>query len=76
MFSTTWKVENIFLGWSRTKLEDWGASDPKFIEVSADLAAFELSKALGFSNNEEEMSRAEQFFMEMFLKKQRRTELL
>ncbi len=44
--------------------------------MNADLAAFELGKALGFSNNEEEMRQAEQFFMEMFLKKQRRTELL
>ncbi len=76
MFNTTWKVEDIFPVWSRTKLEEWGSSDPRFIEMNADLAAFELGKALGFSNNEEEMRRAEQFFMEMFLKKQRRTELL
>ncbi len=38
--------------------------------------AFELVEALGFGNDEEEMRRAEQFFMEMFLEKQRRTELL
>jgi hypothetical protein len=44
--------------------------------MNADLAAFELGKALGFSNNEGEMRRTEQFFIEMFLKKQRRTELL
>jgi hypothetical protein len=76
MFSTAWKVEDIFPGWTRAKLEDWGASDPKFIEMSAALTAFELGNALGFSNNEEEMRRAEQFFMEMFLKKQHRNELL
>ncbi len=64
MFSTTWKVE------------DWGLSDPRFIEMNAALADFELGKALGFGNDEEEMHRAEQFFMEMFLEKQRRTELL
>ncbi len=72
MFNTTWKVVDIFPGWSRTKLEEWGSSDPRFIEMNADLATFELGKALGFSNNEEEMRRAEQSFMEMFLKKQRR----
>jgi hypothetical protein len=33
MFGTTWKVEDIFPGWSRTKLEEWGSSDPKFIEM-------------------------------------------
>jgi hypothetical protein len=76
MFGTTWKVEDIFPGLSRTKLEEWGSSDPKFIEMNAALAAFELGKALGFGNDEEEMRQAEQFFMEMFLKKQRRTELL
>jgi hypothetical protein len=73
MFSTTWKVEDIFPGWSRTKLEDWGSSDPRFIEMNA---AFELGEALGFGNDEEEMRQAEQFFIEMFLEKQRRTELL
>ncbi len=62
MFSATWKVEDIFPGWSRTKLEDWGSSDPRFIEMNAALAAFELSEALGFGNDEEEMRRAEQFF--------------
>ncbi len=76
MFSTTWKVEDIFPGWSRTKLEDWGSSDPRLIEMNAALAAFELGKALGFGNDEEVMRRAEQYFMEMFLEKQRRTELL
>ncbi len=55
MFSTTWKVEDIFPGWSRTKLEDWGSSDPRFIEMNAALAAFELGEALGFGNDEEEM---------------------
>jgi hypothetical protein len=44
--------------------------------MNAALAAFELGEALGLGNDEEEMRRAEQFFMEMFLEKQRRTELL
>ncbi len=65
-----------FPGLSRTKLEDWGSSDPRFIEMNAALAAFELGKALGFGNDEEEMRQEEQYFMEMFLEKQRRTELL
>ncbi len=63
MFGTTWKVEDIFPGWSRTKLEEWGSFDHKFIAMNAALAAFELGKALGFSNDEKEMRRAEQFFM-------------
>jgi hypothetical protein len=46
MFSTTWKVEDIFPGWLQTKLEDWGSSDPSFIEMNAALAAFELDKGL------------------------------
>jgi hypothetical protein len=76
MFSATWKMGDIFPGWSWTKLEDWGSSDPRFIEMNAALAAFELGKALGFGNDKEEMRRAEQLFMEMFLEKQHRTELL
>jgi hypothetical protein len=76
MFSTTWKVEDIFPGWSRTKLEDWGSSNLRLIGLNAALVASELGEALGFGNDEEEMRRAEQFFMEMFLEKQRRTELL
>ncbi len=76
MFSATWKLEDTFPGWSRTKLEDWGSSDPRFIGLNAALLAFELGEALGFGNDKEEMRRAEQFFMEMFLEKQRRTELL
>jgi hypothetical protein len=43
--------------------------------MNAALAAFELGEALGF-DNDEEMRRAEQYFIEMFLEKQRRTELL
>ncbi len=70
MFSTLWKVEDIFPGWSRAKLRDWGASDPKLIGVRADLAALQLGKALGFSNDGEEMRQAELLFMVMFLKKQ------
>ncbi len=76
MFSATWKPEDIFPGWSRTKLEDWVSSDPRFIGLNAALVAFELGEALGFGNDEEEMRRAEQFFMEMFLEKRCRTELL
>ncbi len=60
MFSTTWKVEDIFPGWSRTKLEDWGSSDPRFIEMNAALAAFELGEPLGFGNDTEKMRWAEQ----------------
>ncbi len=69
MFSTTWKVEDIFPGWSWKKLEDWGSSDPRFIKMNAALVAFELGEALGFGNDKEEMRWAEQFFMEMFLEK-------
>jgi hypothetical protein len=76
MFSTAWKVEDIFPGWTRTKLEDWGASDPELIGVCADIAAFKLGKALGFSNDEEEMRQAEQFFRVVFLGKQHKTERL
>ncbi len=76
MFSTTWKVEDIFPGWSQTKLEDWGPSNPRLIRMNAAILAFDLCEALGFGDNEEEVRRAEQYFMEMFLEKQRRTELL
>jgi hypothetical protein len=76
MFSATWKLEDIFPGWSRTKLEDWGSSDPWFFKLSAALLAFELGEALGFGDDEEEMRWAEQYFIEMFLEKQLKTELL
>ncbi len=76
MFSTLWKLEDIFPGCSGAKLRDWGASDPKLIPVRADLAALQLGKALGFSNDLEEMRQAELFFMVMFFKKQRRNKLL
>jgi hypothetical protein len=55
MFSTTWKVEDIFPGWSRTKLEDWVSSNPRFIKLNAAILAFDLGEALGFGDNEEEV---------------------
>ncbi len=76
MFSTAWKVGGVFPGYSWAKLRDWGASDPELIRARADIAAFKLGRALGFSYDEEEMRWAEQFFMVEFLRRQHRNELL
>ncbi len=76
MFSTLWKVGDVFPGYSWAKLRHWGASDPELIGACADIAAFKLGRALGFSDNEEEMRWAEQFFMVEFLRRQYRNELL
>jgi hypothetical protein len=69
-------VEDVFPGYSWAKLRDWGASDPKLIGACAGIAAFKLGRALGFSNDEEEMRWAELFFKVEFFRRQHRKELL
>ncbi len=51
MFSTLWRVEDIFPGWTLAKLRDWGASDFELIPMRSDLAALQLGRTLGFSND-------------------------
>ncbi len=55
-------------------LKDWGASDYELIPRRADLAALQLGRALGFSDDSEEVRQAEMLFAVMFLRRRHRNE--